>query len=74
LRVAFARARLADTDEPIAAIALAAGFADQSHFTNVFRALTGLAPADYRRRRRPRSSAANGRSSHPRSSPPTELP
>lgn len=37
------------SDESIAAIALAAGFYDQSHFTNVFRRLVGTTPADYRR-------------------------
>ena len=74
VRVAFACSQLANTDEPLVAIALAAGFTDQSHFTNVFRESTGLTPAVYRKRRRPRSSAANGRSSHPRGGLSTELP
>jgi len=43
-------ALLRRTDESIAAIALTAGFYDQSHFTNVFRRLTRLTPAEYRRR------------------------
>jgi AraC family transcriptional regulator len=74
VRVAFARSRLANTDEPLVAIALAAGFTDQSHFTNVFRQATGLTPADYRKRRQPRSSPANGRGSRPRSGPSAALP
>jgi AraC family transcriptional regulator len=74
VRVEFARARLAHTDEPLAAIALAAGFGDQSHFTNVFRESTGLAPAQYRKRQCLRRSSANRRSSYPRSGLSTELP
>jgi len=73
VRVEFARSRLVNTDEPLVAIALAAGFTDQSHFTNVFRQATGLTPAAYRRRRRPRTSAAKGRSSAARSAFPSEL-
>ena len=34
---------------PLAAIALGAGFSDQSHFSNVFRRLTGMSPSAYRR-------------------------
>lgn len=49
LRVARAARGLADTDAPLAAIALAAGFADQSHFSNVFRRETGLSPSAFRR-------------------------
>jgi len=73
VRVEFACSRLAQTDQPLVAIALAAGFADQSHFTNVFRESTGLTPAQYRKRRCLRSSSANGRSFHPRSGLSTEL-
>jgi AraC family transcriptional regulator len=51
LRVDYARARLAGSDAPVAEVALAAGFADQSHFSRVFRALTGVSPAAYRGRR-----------------------
>jgi AraC-like DNA-binding protein len=36
-------------EEPIARIALDAGFADQSHFTRAFRRYAGLTPAQYRR-------------------------
>lgn len=49
LRVARAARELADTDAPLAEIALAAGFADQSHFSNVFRRETGLSPSTFRR-------------------------
>ena len=41
---------LRQSDESITEIALAAGFYDQSHFTNVFRRLLGTTPAGYRRR------------------------
>lgn len=34
---------------PLAVIALQAGFADQSHFTRVFRQAYGLTPAQYAR-------------------------
>jgi AraC family transcriptional regulator len=47
-RIAFACRRLSDTREPLAAIALAAGFADQSHFSRVFKRQMGIAPAAYR--------------------------
>ena len=49
LRVARAARHLADTDAPLAEIALSAGFADQSHFSNVFRRETGLSPSAFRR-------------------------
>jgi AraC family transcriptional regulator len=49
LRIARAARRLADTDEPLAEIALEAGFADQSHFSNVFRRETGVSPSAFRR-------------------------
>jgi AraC family transcriptional regulator len=49
LRVARAARELADTDAPLAEIALAAGFADQSHFSNVFRREMGLSPSAFRR-------------------------
>jgi AraC family transcriptional regulator len=49
LRVARAARRLADTDASLAEIALSLGFADQSHFSNVFRRATGLSPSAFRR-------------------------
>lgn len=48
LRLDWAAARLAGSARPIVEIALDAGFADQSHFTRVFRRHTGLTPATYR--------------------------
>lgn len=50
LRIEATRAALAHSPQPIAAIAAAAGFADQSHYARVFQRLTGEAPRDYRRR------------------------
>lgn len=49
LRVARAARRLAESDAPLAEIALAAGFADQSHFSNAFRRETGVSPSAFRR-------------------------
>lgn len=48
LRIDFACAQLARGRQSLAAIAEAAGFADQSHFTRVFRRRMGLTPAAYR--------------------------
>ncbi len=48
-RVARAAAKLRETDLPLAEIALSCGFADQSHFTNVFRRYKALTPAAFRR-------------------------
>lgn len=44
--------RLRESNLPIAEIALECGFADQSHFTRVFRLHYGATPAAYRRRYR----------------------
>ncbi len=49
LRIERAAAQVAGSDTPLAEIALAAGFADQSHFSNVFRRQTGMSPSAYRR-------------------------
>jgi AraC-like DNA-binding protein len=37
------------SNAPLVAVALEAGFADQSHFTRAFKRHTGLAPGRYRR-------------------------
>jgi AraC family transcriptional regulator len=52
LRLDWAAERLVRTDEPLAALALEAGFVDQSHFTRAFRGRFGLTPARYRRAHR----------------------
>jgi AraC family transcriptional regulator len=46
LRVDYAKQRLASYD-PLAQIALDAGFADQSHFTRTFRKATGMTPSAF---------------------------
>jgi AraC family transcriptional regulator len=48
-RVEFAASRLARPGVALADIAAEAGFADQSHFTRVFKQATGLTPAAFRR-------------------------
>jgi AraC family transcriptional regulator len=48
LRVEHARRELARGELPIAEIALASGFANQSHFTHAFRKALGVTPAAYR--------------------------
>jgi AraC-like DNA-binding protein len=48
LRIKYACQQLICRDTPISEIAVAAGFADQSHFTRVFRRSTGFTPALYR--------------------------
>ncbi len=47
-RLDEARSQLATSDRPIAAIALEAGFADQSHFSRAFKQVVGMTPAQYR--------------------------
>jgi AraC family transcriptional regulator len=49
LRVEEACRRLTATDEPLAQVALAAGFSDQSHLTRVFKRHLGVTPAAYRK-------------------------
>lgn len=49
VRLARARAWLADTSRPIAEIALAAGFSDQTALTRALRDATGMTPGAYRR-------------------------
>ena len=49
LRVAFACRQLVTTDAPLTEIALAAWFADQSHFTRTFKSHVGITPLAYRR-------------------------
>ncbi|HEX3761551.1 MAG TPA: AraC family transcriptional regulator [Kofleriaceae bacterium] len=58
LRLRHALARVLDGDEPLAEIALAVGFASQSHLTNQFRARFGITPARARSPAGRRSLAA----------------
>jgi AraC-like DNA-binding protein len=48
-RVDLAKQMLLDAGQSIAEIALACGFADQSHFTKMFSRLTGIGPGGWRR-------------------------
>ena len=48
VRLARAAEEIAAGDVPLAAIAAQAGFADQSHFTRLFKAYVGTTPARYR--------------------------
>jgi len=48
LRIRAACEQMLKPELPLAEISLAAGFADQSHFTRVFRRMTGMSPARFR--------------------------
>lgn len=47
-RVAYAKMLMLSTDQPLSEIALACGMADQPHFSNVFRRMTGETPSRWR--------------------------
>lgn len=49
LRIDYAARELVRSDAPLVEVALNAGFADQSHFTRVFKHHIGTTPAEYRR-------------------------
>ncbi len=49
LRIEFACRELSSSATPLAAVALAAGFSSQAHFSTTFKRLTDLTPAEYRR-------------------------
>jgi AraC family transcriptional regulator len=49
-RIGFACRELLKPEESIAAVAISAGFYDQSHFAKAFKRLTGMTPASYRAR------------------------
>jgi AraC family transcriptional regulator len=57
-RIERARTLIDGTDQPLADIAAAAGFATQSHLTTAFRRATGFTPAAYRRGRRAEHSGS----------------
>jgi AraC family transcriptional regulator len=48
LRLDWSTCMLRDTDESLSSIAVQAGFADQSHFTRVFKQRFGVTPGHYR--------------------------
>jgi AraC family transcriptional regulator len=52
LRLEWVAARLLQSDDSLGSLALAAGFADQSHLTRAFKRYSGLTPRAYRRIRR----------------------
>ncbi|MGE0131033.1 MAG: helix-turn-helix domain-containing protein [Blastocatellales bacterium] len=49
LRIQFACQRLSDAEVQLADLAAASGFADQSHFTRVFKQITGLTPGAFQK-------------------------
>jgi AraC family transcriptional regulator len=51
-RISRAQNLMLDTDQPLAEIALAIGFADQSHFANTFTRHVGVSPGVWRREQR----------------------
>lgn len=55
-RIERARDLLSDGGQPLADIALSCGFADQSHFTRIFRRATGHGPGAWRRLRPQRNA------------------
>ena len=60
LRLDWAEEQLVRTSKPLVELSAEAGFADQSHFTRLFRTRTGLTPALYRQ-----SYAGSARTSSP---------
>jgi len=48
LRIESACYKLSSSDLPLVEVALSAGFASQSHFSRIFKRLTGMTPAQYR--------------------------
>ena len=56
-RVQYVARRLTDSEEPLADIAIEAGFTDQSHMSRIFKRITGYAPGEHRHSASARSSA-----------------
>jgi AraC family transcriptional regulator len=54
LRVEFACRKLADSDTPLAQVAMLSGYSDQSHFSNAFRRQMRMTPSEFRRNFRSR--------------------
>ncbi|MGA7538412.1 MAG: AraC family transcriptional regulator [Steroidobacteraceae bacterium] len=51
-RIQCAQSQMLSTTDPLAAIALECGFADQAHLTRVFKQLAGVTPGVWRRAHR----------------------
>jgi AraC family transcriptional regulator len=66
LRIEFACDRITNSETPLAEIALASGFSDQSHFSRVFKRQMGMSPGEFRKSVRPRKSDATRCSYRPR--------
>jgi AraC family transcriptional regulator len=64
VRVEQARSLMATSDEPLSIIGLRVGFVDQSHFTRVFRRLTGQTPNQARRQAQATSRTGIPRRTH----------
>jgi len=60
LRIREACERMLDPDRSLADISCEVGFADQSHFTRTFRAITGNSPGAFRAQLAPRSTTSCG--------------
>ena len=58
IRVRAAAAMLANSDLPLSAVAVDLGFYDQSHFTRIFRQLTGATPGTFRSEYAPNKNPA----------------
>lgn len=61
IRIRSACGMLVETDSPLADIAAACGFCDQSYFTHVFKDLRGLTPRQYRANHERERAATNAR-------------
>ena len=49
LRIEYATEMLLNKDIPLSEIALSSGFSDQSHFTRIFKRVTGTTPGEFRK-------------------------
>ena len=60
VRINYARQMMLGSKESLVEIALAAGFADQTHFTRSFKRVTGMTPTEFRRTFVVRGSTTTG--------------